>query len=76
MGQNIIFYFDICVKFTLSTITQWWRNDNNLFDVCYKATFSWLKYVWAKKIIAEKNLFGLGKTVLGKNPPGKKHPRT
>ena len=29
----IIFYFDICIKFTLSS--QRWRNDNISFDVCF-----------------------------------------
>ena len=55
-GQNIIFYFNICIKFTLSTIIQQRsRNDNVSLDVCYKTTFSWLKYVWEKKNNNRKN---------------------
>ena len=33
---NIIFYFNICIKFTLFTISQRWRNDKISRDVCYK----------------------------------------
>ena len=33
-----------------------------------------MKICLREKTIAEKNLLGLGKTVLGKNPPGKTTP--
>ena len=33
---NIIFYFNICIKFTLFTISQRWRNDKISRDACYK----------------------------------------
>ena len=46
--NNFLFYFDMCIKFTLLTITQRWRNDNILLDICFKTTFH-DKKIWEKK---------------------------